>query len=238
MVGASETRHPWPCLWFVGPLWLLYELGIWQLQAQGQSVSRCGVDLWLRWLCEQLGIPGSSFVPPVALALLVGGSIWRWKERPASTPLVVLAILVESLVAALVLWWISRNFDLVCQRAGIPLAVAQGSWAHLLTLFGAGIYEELLFRFGLFTGVYFLFRLMFLPRFIAIPLASLFCALLFSLAHHVGPWGEAWRLDYFLFRAVAGLYFTALYLVRGLGVAVGAHVAYDLLIGLSLPLGA
>jgi membrane protease YdiL (CAAX protease family) len=238
MLLASGARHPWPCLWFVGPLWLLYEVGIWRLSAQGQAVSRCGVDLWLRWWGDQFGLPAISFIPALALVFLAFASFWRWKERPASTPLVLLAMLIESLIAAVVLWWLSRNFDLVCQRAGIPLAVAGVSFAQLLTLFGAGIYEELVFRFGLFTLLCFLLRLVFLPRLLAIPLAALTSALLFSLAHHVGPWGEAWRLDYFLFRTVAGLYFTALYLFRGLGVAVGAHVVYDLLIGLSQPPGA
>jgi membrane protease YdiL (CAAX protease family) len=140
---------------------------------------------------------------------------------------------VESLIAALLLWWVSRNFDMLCQRAGIALTVPGVSFAQFLTFLGAGVYEEIVFRFGLFGGMLLLLRLLFFPRFLAIPLAAVASALLFALAHHVGPWGEPWRRDYFLFRTAAGLYFTALYLFRGLGVAVGAHAAYDLLIGLS-----
>ena len=38
----------------------------------------------------------------------------------------------------------------------------------------------------------------------------------------------------FLFRFVAGLYFTALYVFRGFGIAVGAHAAYDILVSVSV----
>jgi hypothetical protein len=233
MMLASGVRHPWPCLWFVGSLWLLYEVGLWRLSAQGQAANRCGVDLWLRWLSEQCGLPALSIVPALALVLLAGSSFLRWKERPVSTPAALLALFVESLIAALLLWWVSRNFDMFCQRAGIALTVPGVSFSQFLTFLGAGVYEEIVFRFGLFGGMVLLLRLLFFPRFLAIPLAAIASALLFALAHHVGPWGEPWRRDYFLFRAAAGLYFTALYLFRGLGVAVGAHAAYDLLIGLS-----
>ena len=40
------------------------------------------------------------------------------------------------------------------------------------------------------------------------------------------------RADYFVFRAAVGLYFTALFVVRGFGIAVGAHAGYDILVGL------
>src|SRR5205085_538747 len=57
----------------------------------------------------------------------------------------------------------------------------------------------------------------------------------FAVAHHVGPYGE-WPIDpvVFAFRAVAGLYFTALYVGRGFGVAVGAHAGYDVLVGVTV----
>ena len=38
----------------------------------------------------------------------------------------------------------------------------------------------------------------------------------------------------FLFRTVAGLLFTGLYLTRGLGIAAGAHAGYNILVGVSV----
>ena len=38
----------------------------------------------------------------------------------------------------------------------------------------------------------------------------------------------------FLFRVLAGLYFTAIYQFRGFGIAVGAHACYDVLVGIHM----
>ena len=65
----------------------------------------------------------------------------------------------------------------------------------------------------------------------AVLLAAVGAALTFAAAHHVGPNGEEMVPAKFLFRALAGLYFTALYVVRGFGVAVGRHAGYDVLVG-------
>ena len=36
----------------------------------------------------------------------------------------------------------------------------------------------------------------------------------------------------FLFRTMAGIYFAAVYHLRGFGIAAGAHACYDVLVGL------
>ena len=56
-------------------------------------------------------------------------------------------------------------------------------------------------------------------------------ALLFSLAHHAGTPGEAFTWFAFIFRWLAGVYFAWVFVVRGFGVAVGTHTAYDVLVG-------
>jgi hypothetical protein len=55
---------------------------------------------------------------------------------------------------------------------------------------------------------------------------------LFSLAHYVGPHGDEIRLASFIFRTLAGAFFAVLFVVRGFGIAVGAHAGYDILVGL------
>jgi hypothetical protein len=68
----------------------------------------------------------------------------------------------------------------------------------------------------------------------AVTLAAAAAALAFAAAHHVGPYGEPVRPDYFVFRAAAGLYFTVLFVTRGFGIAVGAHAGYDVLVGVAV----
>jgi hypothetical protein len=57
-------------------------------------------------------------------------------------------------------------------------------------------------------------------------------SLLFSLAHYVGPLGDAFSVYSFTFRFFAGMFFAGVLLVRGFGIAAGTHAAYDMLVGL------
>ena len=63
-------------------------------------------------------------------------------------------------------------------------------------------------------------------------LAIAISSLLFSAAHHVGPYGE-WpiRWPHFVFRTLAGVFFALVYVYRGFGIAAGSHAAYDILTG-------
>jgi Type II CAAX prenyl endopeptidase Rce1-like len=65
-------------------------------------------------------------------------------------------------------------------------------------------------------------------------MAALATSLAFSLAHYVGPAGEQFRLFTFAFRTFAALFFALLFMLRGFGIAVGTHAAYDLIVGLML----
>jgi hypothetical protein len=46
----------------------------------------------------------------------------------------------------------------------------------------------------------------------------------------VGPHGDRLELGSFAFRAVAGLLFSTLYLLRGFGITAWTHALYDLML--------
>ena len=93
---------------------------------------------------------------------------------------------------------------------------------------GAGLYEELLFRVLLVTllagaGVHLLgFR-----RAVAGAWAAVLGALIFSAVHYLGPFGDRLELYSFTFRFLGGLFFSALYLLRGFGITAWTHALYD-----------
>jgi hypothetical protein len=58
-------------------------------------------------------------------------------------------------------------------------------------------------------------------------------ALIFSAFHYIGPLGDHLELGSFLFRAIAGLLLSALYLLRGFGIAAWTHALYDVILALS-----
>lgn len=115
---------------------------------------------------------------------------------------------------------------------------------ELLLDMGAGVYEEILFRFLLLGGMLRLAQ--FDPWSLypvqknrpAGPVTHLGLALVavgvssiaFAWYHHVGPGGQDFSWGIFCFRALAGLLLSLLYLLRGLGVAVYTHALYDVLV--------
>jgi hypothetical protein len=101
----------------------------------------------------------------------------------------------------------------------------------LIGFLGAGVYEEALFRLALVPLFFGVLRLLQMPTVLASSLAVTSSALLFSLAHHAGTPGEAFTWFAFIFRWLAGVYFAWVFVVRGFGVAVGTHSAYDVLVG-------
>jgi membrane protease YdiL (CAAX protease family) len=154
-------------------------------------------------------------------------------------------MLAESLLFAFLLVVVgqlqSLAFDRFAPGADRPLSVAvaestigPASAARAVTYVGAGIYEEFLFRLCLLPAVYGGFRLIRVPPGTAAALAIVVTSALFSLAHHVGPTGEPFEPFACVFRAVAGLFFSLLFVLRGFGVTVGCHAAYDLLVGVLL----
>jgi len=154
------------------------------------------------------------------------GSSWRidsWK---------LLALFLESLVFAVALFFLFAYFPVLHSRAaageGIP-----GGMQKLVLYCGAGIYEELVFR-GFLLGSLMLIstRLLHENRMMAAAGSALLAALLFSLFHYVGPTGDPFAWGTFLQRTCGGLYFSAMFVMRGFGVTAAAHAFYDMLVGL------
>jgi hypothetical protein len=93
---------------------------------------------------------------------------------------------------------------------------------------GAGIYEELLFRVLLVSGMVALGLRLGWRRPVAVGVAVLGSAVIFSGFHYVGPFGDTLTVASFTFRAVAGLVLSGLYVARGFGIVAWSHALYDL----------
>lgn len=110
-----------------------------------------------------------------------------------------------------------------------------GAGERIVASLGAGVHEELVFRLGMMGGIgWLLIRAGLAPR-LAITLAVVASSLLFSWAHHVGPFGDPWDLDVFVFRVLAGAVFALIFWFRSLAHAVYAHVAYDIWVLVARP---
>jgi hypothetical protein len=230
----KATLHPWSCLLFLLPLLAAYEVGVVWVGGTEADALRNGVDAWLRWALESFGLNQLYFVPALVALIFVVWSALRYEDRPNDLPGVWLGMAIESVVFGLGLWGLSRAMGPLVDALTVELspAAAPGEGvAQVVTYVGAGIYEELVFRLVLYSGLVVVLRALKTPVLLAVPLSAMVSATLFAGAHHIGPYGEAFDDYVFLFRVLAGLYFAALYQFRGFGIAVGAHACFDVLVG-------
>lgn len=96
---------------------------------------------------------------------------------------------------------------------------------------GAAVYEEVFFRLILVGGTAaLLIHKCHWNRELAIVPAILLSSGLFALAHHVGPLGD--RMDAYLltYRTLSGVALGLVFVTRGLGIAVGTHACYNILV--------
>jgi len=240
----SLSRAPLESLVFTLPLVLVYECGVLLL---GRGTPRNGADVWLRSILDSLVFDAYFFLLPALT--IVGLAAWHHLEhdRWRFSGRVLMGMACESLLLACALIGLARLQEGIWPEV-MPARVA---WASLDTggfsvspstqlmlqrlvgYCGAGLYEEVLFRLLMLPVLAWgLVRLMGVSRSTAAGGAVILSALLFSAAHYVGAHGDVFDLYSFTFRAVAGMFFGVLFLVRGFGISAGTHAVYDVLVGL------
>ena len=228
------ARHPWPSLVFLVPLLAAYELGVARLTApDGQSL-RAGVELWLRQWLAQAGPWPPAVIPTTLVGLLVLWTLWRWWDRPGHVVPTVFGIALEGVVFGLGLWTLCLNAPAILDRAGLPPMAVGGPNPKLVTYVGVGIYEEVIFRLIAFAWLARLLRFVLVPGIAAVPMAVVASAAAFALAHHFVQ-TDPFVPGVFLTRMLVGVYCAVLFWLRGLGVAVGAHVVYDIVVAAPAP---
>jgi Type II CAAX prenyl endopeptidase Rce1-like len=240
------ARAPRYSLTFAFPLLALYEALAFTLSQHSLTGVRNGADVMLKSVFLVLGGRNGLVVFG---ALLVGtGAVLVWRDRRRSGPLVwrvFLGMAAESVVYALLFGTIVGTltglllYGLVTtgvQSARLSLqAGALGLATQLMISLGAGIYEELLFRV-LLVGVLAWAgrRLLGWSAWGAGIFAAVAGALIFSAFHYVGPYCDRLEVGSFAFRAVAGLLFSGLYLMRGFGITAWTHALYDVFLALTV----
>lgn len=238
---ALTRSHSYSLL-FALPLLLLYELGALYLFRTEGSTLRNGADVLFRTLLSLGGVQGTM---AAALAIIVAALVLIVLERRRrALPLRALPFLgmaLESLLYASLLGvtlgtatqWLLQGWELLLSVNGF--AALSPSEAIVLSL-GAGLYEELVFRVLIVGGLFGVFRASGLGAGQAGLFSTILASLLFSAFHYIGPYGDVWGLPSFLFRFLAGLAFSILFLTRGFGITAWTHALYDLLLVYSIHL--
>jgi len=199
------------------PLLLLYEL----LALILKTDLRSGADVWLTNFFALFG-QTSPWVLKIAGFGALGLLLLLRRKELKVRPAYFLFMLCEAFVYSLLLGFV------VTRILSIFLSFPQGTdFLTQVTLsLGAGVYEELLFRVILFSGLFWLLSVL-TNRVTAAIVAALISSLIFSAVHYIGPLGDQLELYSFMYRFLSGLIFTGLYIARGFGITAYAHALYD-----------
>lgn len=232
------TRAPRYSVLFALPLLVLYEV-LALLLGPATGGVRNGADALLRGLALALG---GRWAPVLLGGVILGVGAWlvirdarahRWHWRPRWFA----AMLAESAVLAVVFGFVVATAT--AQLLGALALSVQGAGgateplAWLMLSLGAGLYEELVFRVLLVSGIAWLAALLFgVSRRASLAIAVAGSAVLFAAAHYVGSLGDPFAVSSFTFRLLAGLAFSALYALRGFGITAWTHALYDVYVGL------
>lgn len=229
------SRAPRYSLLFALPLLIIYQvLAALAPAGPGGMGVRNGADVILQsifiWVAGAWG-------PPLFMLCIIAAGAWLIakdvRRHPGGlTPTVFGGMLLESIILSLIFGVVVGTLTAALLGAPPPMALGitpqLGRWTVLMLSLGAGIYEELLFRVVL-VGLlaWGAKQVLGLRPLVAGIVATIVGALIFSGFHYIGPFGDRFNVYSFVFRTIAGLFFSGLYLLRGFGITAWTHALYD-----------
>lgn len=227
MKYAEDARRPLHSLVFLLPLILAYEVGVWWLvpPAPFHQQDRVIAYHLMRMFFSLFGATG-FFLPGFLIVgiLVAQHSLSRqvWKVRGTT----LLGMLGESLLWTGPLFILNRSI-----RYAAGLSPRSDWYENVVISTGAGVYEELVFRLILVTALMIVLEdVLQFKRKQSLMLSVIIAAILFAAHHHPPLGSEPYASGRFVFRALAGIYLGALFLVRGYGITAGCHAFYNIVV--------
>ena len=220
----SKSKSLFYSLLITLPLFLVYEVGIFLMFKSGSSYEKNGGDVLIEEFIKMLGLNGYYAASSIFIAVLFYILISQRKNFKTFdiNYNYLFFMLIESLAYAYLLLLFLQNIYLF-QGANI-------NWINSFILsIGAGLYEELIFRFLLIfilaKSISFIFKT---KEFFSLVLSIIFSSILFSTFHYIGE--ESFTPISFSLRLLAGIYLSAIYINRGFGIVALTHAFYDLFV--------
>ena len=204
------------------PIFVAYHLGVVFLPVRNAA------DLVTS---ELRGLAKHSLPMYATLTLALGAlfviTLWSLGQKRALAPSRFIFIAVEGALYAVLMRAAGSYVVGSLRLAG---ASGGGMFGSVVMALGAGFYEEIAFRVGLFGVGSLVLRQVFGKgaQGVAVTVVwALASSAAFSGWHYVGALGDPFDLQSFAFRAVCGLFLTAIFAFRGFAPAVWTHAIYD-----------
>ncbi|KKO19540.1 MAG: hypothetical protein DCC43_14695 [Candidatus Brocadia sp.] len=211
---------------FILPLLALYEVGI---ALQGSSIKNAS-GVFIENFFTLFGKNGHLVFNSLVITFFLISIVYIEKKERLNFQTFVF-MFFESMVYAL---FIGTVLGFFVYQILFPYALAQpfsmNMWLGVILSIGAGVYEEIVFRLLLITALSFIFAtLLKVSKPLSAVISIMTAALLFTAMHYVGTLGDVFTNANFTFRALSGVILSAIFLFRGLGIAVYTHAIYDVL---------
>lgn len=232
------TRSAWPAFLFTLPLLVAYQATAFFANLGSRQSVINGADGLLQQGLAVVGIQGwlgSGLVVALLAALLCYRADGAYRDKPIRARYFPALLLESSLYAlafgAVVVYLLSLIIPEAwrLQIGGQGITFGQ----KLAVSLGAGLYEELVFRLLLTGGLMLVLRQLRWRAAVAVPVAVILSAFIFSGFHYVGTMADQFELGSFAFRWMAGIVLAALFATRGFAVAAWTHSLYDVFLLLS-----
>ena len=226
----AESRRLSLSVVFLLPLMAIYHVGIVHSGASMRNMA----ETWMTDLLGMAGVSAAQVLNIVLIGALVIALV-KLEDGPSLHFRFLFLMLIESVVYAFAMFQCLELVTTAIQRSVSSLAaIGPDNWVPLSLAVGAGVYEELVFRF-LFIGggLFVLTKFAKWNRFVSIVLLLFLSSVVFSAIHYVGPFGDEPDTFSFIFRTLAGATLGFIYITRGLGIAAWSHALYNIFVLLS-----
>lgn len=211
---------------FILPLLVMYEVGI---ALYGSSIKN-SADVMVKIPFAFFGRNG-SLIFNMLVAIIFFIAVFRLEKEHKLNFGIYFPMFFESFVYAIFLGPIvGRAAGYLAQYfLADPMPANKGM--QIILSVGAGVYEEIVFRLILLTVLNLLFvRVFELNKITGIVLSVTIGSLIFSGIHYVGSLSYTFTSVSFIFRFLAGLVLSTIFMLRGLGIAVYTHAIYDVML--------
>jgi hypothetical protein len=222
-----EKSDAWTDLGLTLPIFLLYHLGVVFLPVRNAADP---VTTELTNLANHSLPAYAGLTLAVGVAFIVVLAATGQKRALEGKRFALIAL--EGTLYAMVMRFAASYAVGSLQLAPAPAAAAHtsGVFAGVVMSMGAGFYEEIAFRVGIFGLGSLFFKALFgdgVRRLVCTLVWAVVAAGAFAAWHYVGSLGDSFDLQSFVFRTVCGLVLTAIFVFRGFAPAVWTHALYD-----------
>ncbi len=211
---------------FILPLLVFYEIGILLYGSETKNTADVIIKKPFEIFGDNATLAFNSLIITVAFC-----SIFYIEKKNRFNCGIFIPMFLESLIYAFFLGYVILFFVHGYLPFDITNSYIQNFIKGLIISLGAGVYEEILFRLLLLSALYLVFvKVLRINAIIGSLCSILICASIFSIMHYIGSTGDTFTISSFLFRLTAGIVLSAIFVFRGLGIAVYTHAIYDVLV--------